>query len=89
MTKLYLTDRIMLIDASGHPTRYNGKILVLFDQFFHGIYEGKVLSKLEFEMFEQVHKEVLLTQTTKVADLYLAIAVMAGLHHSSSDEKEM
>jgi hypothetical protein len=65
MTALNPTDIITPIDASCHSTRYDDNILVLFYQFIHGIYEGKVLSKSEFEMFEQGTRGIIVNANFK------------------------
>ncbi len=44
--------RRIISTTPGYPGRWNDKTLVLFDDFVRGIYEGKVLSDVQFELFE-------------------------------------
>jgi hypothetical protein len=44
--------RHILSTTRGHPARWNDKTLVLFDLFVVGIYEGRFLSEVEFNLLE-------------------------------------
>jgi hypothetical protein len=44
--------RRILSTTRGHPSRWNDKTLILFDDFSRGIREGKYFKDLEFELLE-------------------------------------
>jgi hypothetical protein len=44
--------RRIISTTRGHPARWNDKTLILFDEFAHGMKEGRHLSEVEFELFE-------------------------------------
>jgi len=45
--------RQILSTTQGHPARWNDKTLVLFDDFVRGVFEGKIMEDVEFELFEK------------------------------------
>jgi len=44
--------RRILSTTPGHPSRWNDKTLVLFDEFVKGIHDGKILDDVTFELLE-------------------------------------
>jgi hypothetical protein len=53
--------RQILSTTRGHPSRWNDKTLVLFDAFAKGIYDGTVLSDVEFSMLEHDENREIVT----------------------------
>jgi hypothetical protein len=52
--------RRILSSTPGHPSRWNDKTLVLFDDFVKGIHDGTILQDVEFELLERgINGEVL------------------------------
>ena len=45
--------RRILFSTNGHPSRWNDKTLVLFDDFMRGIHNGTVLDDVVFELYER------------------------------------
>jgi hypothetical protein len=43
----------ILSTTCGHPGWWNDKTLVLFDDFVCGVKDGKILSDVEFQLFER------------------------------------
>lgn len=44
--------RRILHTTNGHPARWNDKTIILFDDFVRGIYDGRLLDEVEFELLE-------------------------------------
>jgi DDE superfamily endonuclease len=59
--------RQILSTTRGHPSRWNDKTLVLFDAFAKGIYDGTVLSDVEFGMLEHDENREIVTVRYKGA----------------------
>ena len=57
--------RRILSSTGGHPSRWNDKTLVLFDEFVESIRSGKVLSDNEFVLFERVEGGRIVSVTYK------------------------
>jgi hypothetical protein len=48
--------RRILSATGGRPTKWNDKLLVLFNNFVQGIHDGNILNDLEFELFKMNEK---------------------------------
>jgi hypothetical protein len=86
--------RYILSTTSGHPCRWNDKTLQLFDKFLNGIYKGKILQDVEFQLFQRNKKGEIISVKYKgvwvmVDNGYLRRSITIPPMKSSLDVREI